>query len=87
MTSPSSRRVHLSENTKRILATLPHARKMDFTRALERVASDPTPDGDSKAEIGFPYESGVRVFGGEGFQFVYKVGSDDSVRIGAIWHY
>ena len=88
MANPSSRRIHLSENTKRVLVTLSDKRKMDLERALERMASVPMPDGYSKVEInGSPYVPGVIVFSGKGFQLLYKVESDDSIKVAAIWQY
>ena len=85
MTSSSSRKIHLSQNTKHVLAPLPDERKKDFQVALERITSNPDPDGVTKILIeGFPYAAPVTVAAGGGFQFLYKVQEDGSMWVGGI---
>ncbi len=85
MASPSSKRIHLSEHTKRLLATLTDQRKMDFTAALELLATDPLPDGHSKISLdGFPYRPGTCVYANHGFILTYRVQDDESIHIAAL---
>jgi hypothetical protein len=83
MASPSiSRRVHLAVNTKRFIADLTDSRKMDFFTALERLAENPTVDGDSKISIeGFPYQPGTCAFASHGFILTYYIRDHDSIGI------
>ena len=85
MTSSSSRKIRLSQNTKHVLATLPDERKKDFQVVLERIASNPEPDGVTKILIeGFPYAVPVTAAAGGGFQFLYRVQEDGSMWVGGI---
>jgi hypothetical protein len=64
---------------------LPDERKRDFQVALERIASNPEPDGMTKILIeGFPYAHPVTVAAGGGFQLIYRVQEDGSMWVGGI---
>ena len=78
MANQSSRRIHLGKNSKRTISNLSLERCLEFSEALEQLASDPEPDGKSKVSLGFfPYQPEIIGYANLGFWMTYKFVDDE----------
>ena len=85
MTDHSSRRIHLGKNSKRSVANLTPERLADFKKALERMASNPEPDGRSKVAIHWFPEPGLIAYSALEFLMKYKIVEDGGIYVAAVY--
>lgn len=77
--------VHIGTNAKRYVSKLPDDRRLAFTAAIERLMSDPEPNGRSKICVDwFPYYPGIVAYSGFGFVIKYKL-DEKELHIGSVY--